>query len=235
VTAGDPGADNDRGVSGGLAAVLFDMDGLLVDTEPLWNEVERRVMARLGGSWGPADQEQLVGGPLSRTLGYMLGKAHRPVAPEVAAGWMTSGLIDLIREREVALLPGAARLLAEVTAAGVPHALVTSSERVVMEAVLEAAGVTFPVRVCAADVSRTKPDPEPYLLAAKLLGVIPERCVVLEDSPNGVAAAEAAGCAVIAVPNVTPIAPGPRRAVVESLRDVSVGTMRALLAADQRD
>ncbi len=210
--------------------MLFDMDGLLVDTEPIWNEVERRVMARLGGSWGPGDQQHLVGGPLSKTLGYMLGKAPRPADPEVVAGWMTSGLIELVHERQVPLLPGAAGLLAGVTAETIPHALVTSSERVVMKAVLASAGLEFGVTVCSADVSQTKPDPEPYLLGAKLLGVDPQRCVVLEDSPNGVAAAEAAGCAVVAVPNVAPIEPAPRRLVVDSLREVSVATLRELMA-----
>jgi HAD superfamily hydrolase (TIGR01509 family) len=225
VSTTNPGA----GAPGELAAVLFDMDGLLVDTEPIWNEVERRVMARLGGSWGPRDQEHLVGGPLSRTLRYMLGKAERPADPETVAGWMRSGLVELVREREVPLLPGAAGLLAGVAAEAVPHALVTSSERLVMQAVLESARLEFGVTVCADDVSHTKPDPEPYLLGAKLLGVSPEQCVVLEDSPNGIAAAEAAGCTVVAVPNVAEIAPGPRRTVVGSLRDVSVSSLRALM------
>ena len=95
---------------------------------------------------------------------------------------------------------------------------------------LRSARLEFRVTVCAADVSRPKPDPEPYLLAAKLLGVPAERCVVLEDSPNGVAAAEAAGCTVIAVPNVSPITPGLRRFVMNSLRDVSVTKLRELAA-----
>lgn len=219
-----------QGAAGELGAVLFDMDGLLVDTEPMWYEVERRVMGRLGGTWGPGDQQHLVGGPLSRSLRYMLGKASRPVPPDVLAGWMTSGLVELVRERPAPLLDGAAELLAAVAAAGIPHALVTSSQRPVMEAVLESAGLEFGVTVCAADVSRPKPDPEPYLLAAKLLGVVPEQCVVLEDSPNGVAAGGAAGCTVIAVPNVSPIAAGPRLVVVDSLRDVSVTKLRNLAA-----
>ena len=214
---------------------MFDMDGLLVDTEPVWYEVERRVMAQLGGTWGPGDQQNLVGGPLSRSLGYMLGKATRPVEPGVLAEWMTSGLVDLVRERPVALLPGAAELLTALTAAGVPHALVTSSERRVMDAVLESAGLEFGVTVCSADVTRAKPDPEPYLLGAKLLGAPPQQCVVLEDSPNGVAAAEAAGCVAVAVPNVAPIEPGPRRIVVDSLREVSVTRLREIAAAHQRN
>ena len=100
--------------------------------------------------------------------------------------------------------PERAELLAEVAAAGIPHALVTSAEREIMDAVLRGIGVHFPATVCAADVTRGKPDPEPYLRAAALLAAEPRRCVALEDSPNGVASAHAAGCAVIAVPSVPP-------------------------------
>ena len=109
----------------------------------------------------------------------------------------------------VPVQPGARELLAEVAAAGLPHALVTSSERRFMDAVLARTGLRFDVLVCADDVSATKPDPEPYLLAAKLLGADPAGCFALEDSPNGVASAEAAGCRVIAVPSLVPIEPGP--------------------------
>ena len=96
---------------------------------------------------------------------------------------------ELVRDRGVPLRPGARELLAEVAAASLPHALVTSSERGFMDAVLARTGLRFDVLVCADDVSMTKPDPEPYLLAAKLLGADPARCVALEDSPNGVASA----------------------------------------------
>ena len=116
--------------------------------------------------------------------------------------------------------PGARELLAEVKAAGLPHALVTSSERRFMDAVLARTGLRFDALVCAEDVSVTKPDPEPYLLAAKLLGADPARCFALEDSPNGVASAEAAGCQVIAVPSLVPIEPAPGRMVVRSLTEL---------------
>ena len=198
-------------------AVLFDMDGLLIDSEPLWLEAETAVMARLGADWTTADQAQLLGGSLKRTVRYLMGKAMRPASPELVAEWLMSGVADLVRERGVPLRPGARELLAEVAAAGLPHALVTSSERRFMDAVLARTGLRFDVLVCANDVSMTKPDPEPYLLAAKLLGADPARCVALEDSPNGVASAEAAGCQVIAVPSLVPIEPGPGRAVVRSL------------------
>jgi len=201
-------------------AVMFDMDGLLIDSEPLWLEAETAVMARLGADWTTADQAQLLGGSLVRTVRYLLGKATRPASPGQVAEWLMTRVTELIRDRGVPLRPGARKLLAEVAAAGLPHALVTSSERGFMDAVLARTGLRFDVRVCADDVSMTKPDPEPYLLAAKLLGADPARCVALEDSPNGVASAQAAGCRVIAVPSLIPIEPAPGRTVVRSLADL---------------
>jgi HAD superfamily hydrolase (TIGR01509 family) len=211
-----------------LQAVLFDMDGLLVDTEPLWFEIESEVMARLGGDWSQADQAKLVGGSLQTTLDYLLGKATRPVSRERLARWMLDGMVSRLNRSSVTLRPGAFDLLVEVRVAGAPYALVTSSERVIMDAVLRGTGLEFPVTVCAEDVTRIKPDPEPYLLATKLLGVDPASSVVLEDSPNGVVAAEAAGCRVIAVPNVAPVPPAPGRVIVDSLTAVSLGMLREL-------
>jgi HAD superfamily hydrolase (TIGR01509 family) len=214
----------------GLAAVLFDMDGLLVDTEPLWLETETAVMARLGAPWTPQDQQALLGGSMQRTVSYLLGKATRPVSPETVARWMLDGMLDRAADGRVVVRPGARELVAEVAAAGVPYALVTSSQRRFADAVLAVTGMTFPVAVCGEDVTATKPDPEPYLLAAKLLDADPARCVVLEDSPNGVASAAAAGCRVLAVPSLLPIPPAPGRVVLGSLRDVTLATLRELAA-----
>jgi HAD superfamily hydrolase (TIGR01509 family) len=201
-----------------MVAVLFDMDGLLIDSEPLWLEAETAVIRRLGGQpWTPADQQQLLGGSLDRTVRYLRAKASVPQPLDVIGEWLMVEMEELVKARGVQLRPGAAALLDAVRAAGLPHALVTSSERGFMDVVLASTGLAFDVTVCAADVTRTKPAPEPYLLAAKLLGTEPESCTVLEDSPNGVAAAEAAGCQVIAVPSLLPIPPGPGRTVVPSL------------------
>jgi len=216
--------------TGGLAAVLFDMDGLLVDTEPLWLETETAVMARLGAPWTPQDQQALLGGSMQRTVSYLLGKATRPVPPETVARWMLDGMLDRAADGRVVVRPGARELVAEVAAADLPSALVTSSERRFAEAVLAVTGMTFPVTVCGEDVTATKPDPEPYLLAAKLLDADPARCVVLEDSPDGVASAAAAGCRVLAIPSLLPIPPAPGRVVLGSLRDVTLATLRDLAA-----
>jgi HAD superfamily hydrolase (TIGR01509 family) len=213
-----------------LEAVLFDMDGLLVDTEPLWFETEADVMARLGAPWGPEDQQQLLGGSMERTVGYLLARATRPAPPADVARWMMDGMLRRAAQGRVVVRPGARELLAEVAAAGVPHALVTGSQRPFTEAVLASTGFRFPVTVTADDVTRTKPDPEPYLLAAKLLDADPGQCVALEDSPNGIASATGAGCRVVAVPSLLPIPPAAGRLVVPSLREVTLDTLRALAA-----
>jgi HAD superfamily hydrolase (TIGR01509 family) len=214
---------------GGLAAVLFDMDGLLVDTEPLWFETETEVMARLGVQWTAQDQEALLGGSMEGSVAYMLAKATRPASPHDVERWLSQGMLDRVRDGRVEIRPGARELLTAVAAAGLPHALVTSSLRPFAEAVLAGTGFRFPVTVCGNDVPTSKPDPAPYVLAAKLLEVAPARCVALEDSPNGVASATAAGCAVVAVPSFVDIPPAPGRLVVASLLDVSVATLRDLV------
>jgi HAD superfamily hydrolase (TIGR01509 family) len=200
---------------------LFDMDGLLIDSEPLWLEAETVIMARLGASWSEKDQAQLLGGSLERSVRYLLSKATRPAPPDLIGEWLMSDIIERVRHGGVPVQPGALELLAAVRRAGLPHALVTSSERGFMDAVLASTGMRFDVLVCAEDVTATKPDPEPYLLAAKLVGVDPGDCFALEDSPNGVASAEAAGCRVFAVPSLVPIPPAPGRTVARSLLDLT--------------
>ena len=216
----------------GPRAVLFDMDGLLVDTEPLWFEVETEVMARLGGAWTEADQQELLGSSLENSVRYFSARAAVPAAPADIAEWMIGGIVDKVRDRGVTMMPGAARLVAEVAASGLRYALVTSSQRRFVDAVLSRTGLRFPVVVTGTDVTRGKPHPEPYLLAARRLGAEPGGCVVLEDSPTGVTAAEAAGCFVIAVPTLRAIEPGPGRLVLNSLADLDVPRLRAAWAAD---
>ncbi len=205
------------------------MDGLLVDTEPLWFETEGEVMARLGAPWAKADQEARLGGSMDNTVSYLLAKATRPAPPAEVARWMMDGMLKRAAEGRVVVRPGARELFEEVAAAGIPYALVTGSQRPFAEAVLASTGFRFPVVVTGDDVTRTKPDPEPYLLAAKLLDADPRSCVALEDSPNGVASASAAGCHVVAVPSLLPIPLAPGRLVAPSLTQISLNTLRALV------
>jgi len=217
-----------------LRAVLFDMDGLLVDSEPLWFEVERAVMARLGGQWGEADQQALIGGSLDRTVSWLQAKAATPASREDVADWLVAEMAALILARGLPLQPGAGPLLAGLGAAGVPCALVTASSRAIMDAVLKVTALSFGVTVCGEDVRRGKPDPEPYLLAAARLGVPAAGCVVLEDSPTGIAAARAAGCPVIAVPSV-PVPPGPGLVTVGSLEEVGFDLLESVVTGNFED
>jgi HAD superfamily hydrolase (TIGR01509 family) len=217
--------------SGGLAGVLFDMDGLLVSTEETWGEVEAALMAELGGPWGPEHQAVLVGGPLERTAQYMLDLAGRS---DVDRAWVETALLDgmvaRLREGPVRWMPGAHELLAEVTEAGLPAALVSSSYCVVVDAVLDAVGREwFSITVSADDVARTKPNADPYLAAAAALGLDPTCCVALEDSATGSAAARAAGCVTVAVPSVVPVDPAAVDAVVASLADIDLSWLRKLV------
>jgi HAD superfamily hydrolase (TIGR01509 family) len=210
-----------------LAAMTFDMDGLLVDSEPLWFVAESAVMARLGADWGPADQHALVGGSLGRTVEYLIARAGEAADPAVVGHWLIETMVELVRTRPLTVLPGAAELVAEVQAAGLPHALVTSSVPAVVDAVLGRLDVRFDVIISGADVTHAKPDPEGYLLAGAKLGVDPRQCIALEDSPNGVAAAEKAGFRVVAVPSVVPVPARPGRVVLGTLAGVTLAELGA--------
>jgi HAD superfamily hydrolase (TIGR01509 family) len=223
-------------VSGDLpAAVLFDMDGLLVATEHVWFEVESALVRELGGEWGPADQEHLVGGPLERTVAHMAETVRalgRPVDEDVLRARLLDGMVARLQRGPVDWMPGARRLLGEVEAAGVPTALVSSSRRPVVDAVLTAIGThLFPVTVSGDDVPRTKPHPDPYLLAAALLEVDPARCVALEDSATGATSARAAGCYTVVVPSIATIPDGVAHHRAESLEELALGALAALALA----
>ena len=209
-----------------LQAVLFDMDGLLIDSEPLWFEVETEVMERLGGVWTPADQQALLGSSLDPAVRYFLARARVPADPAEVREWMVGGIVAKVLEHGAKIMPGATELVAAVAASGLPYALVTSSRRRFVDAVLAQTGLRFPVVVSGSDVRRGKPDPEPYLLAARRLDVPPASCLVLEDSATGVTAAEAAGCFVVAVPTLNHIEPRPGRWVRESLAGIDVSWLR---------
>ncbi|WP_030904618.1 HAD-IA family hydrolase [Streptosporangium amethystogenes] len=214
----------------GMEAVLFDMDGLLVDSEKIWFQVETEVMERLGGEWGAAHQANMVGGSMSAAVAYMLRVSGGSAAPEEVENWMLEGMISRLAGG-VEMMPGAAELLAGVHGEGLATALVTSSARPIAETCLRSIGRHhFDHVVTGDDVAGTKPDPEPYLTAARLLGVDPARCVALEDSPNGVTSATSAGCRVVAVPSVLPIPGAPGRLVVGSLHEIDVEVLRSLSA-----
>jgi HAD superfamily hydrolase (TIGR01509 family) len=183
------------------AAVLFDMDGTLVDSEKVWDIALRELAVRAGATLSDEARLAMVGGSMSSSMQIFrddVGQPDRPEEPDVE--WLTSRVLDLFRDGLV-WRPGAAELLRAVKAAGTPTALVTSTGRLLVEAALDTLGrANFDVVVCGDEVSMPKPDPEPYRTAATLLGVAIGDCVAIEDSPTGVASAVAAGAVVLAVP-----------------------------------
>lgn len=208
------------------AAVLWDLDGTLVDTEPFWIEEEIALAAEHGGTWTHEQGLTLVGKPLVESARLLRAAAGVPGSDEEIATTLVSRVAARVRAQGPPWRPGSRELLDEVRAAGVPCALVTMSYRVLADAVLDAVGPgTFAVVVTGDDVTRGKPDPEAYLTAAGRLGAAPAQCVALEDSPVGVAAAEAAGVPTIAVPLMVDIPAAPGRSRVRNVRTLGLADL----------
>ncbi|KPI17112.1 HAD-superfamily hydrolase, subfamily IA, variant 3 [Actinobacteria bacterium OK074] len=208
-----------------LAAVLFDMDGTLVDTERLWWEAVEEVAGR---PLTEADQPEVLGRPVEHTAEWLAAATGASSAATLAEA-LHREFADRVRTGIVPR-PGAVALLDALAAESVPTALVTASPRAVADTVLQALGAhRFAVSITADDTEHTKPAPDPYLAACAALGVDPAHCVAVEDTPTGVSSAEAAGCAVLAVPSLAPIAAAPGRTVLESLAEVTPARLREML------
>ncbi|CAM5242341.1 HAD family hydrolase [Streptomyces coeruleorubidus] len=212
-----------------LQAVLLDMDGTLVDTEGFWWDVEVEVFASLGHVLDESWRHVVVGGPMTRSAGFLIEATGADIALDELTVLLNDGFEDRIG-RTLPLMPGAGRLLAELYEYEIPTALVSASHRRIIDRVLTSLGAHhFALTVAGDEVPRTKPHPDPYLAAAAGLGAEPARCAVIEDTATGVAAAEAAGCQVVAVPSVAPIAPALRRTVVTSLEEVDLTFLHGLM------
>ncbi|MGW6731272.1 HAD-IA family hydrolase [Streptomyces sp. NPDC055013] len=196
-------------------AVLLDMDGTLVDTESLWLRTVREAVPRIGADELFDVLGRSAGEAAARLLPLTGDNDAQPLAADLEARFLTAV------QREAAPLPGALALLDLLQESGIPTALVSASSRPVMDAVLKTLGADrFRTTVAEGETPRSKPAADPYLAAARALWVDPAACLAVEDSPTGVAAAEAAGCRVLAVPSYAPIDPGPRRTVRQGLEGI---------------
>jgi HAD superfamily hydrolase (TIGR01509 family) len=207
------------------AAILFDMDGTLVDSEKVWDVALNELAVREAGRpLSSAARQAMIGSSMPVSMRIMQDDLGLPATPDVA--WLNDRVFELFAGGLV-WRPGALELLRAVRAAGLPTALVTSTGRKLVEVALRTLGrENFDVIVCGDEVAVPKPDPAPYRMAADLLGVPIERCVAIEDSPTGLASAAASGAAVLAVPSELELPPTDG----VHLRDSLVGVDPAFLA-----
>jgi len=211
-----------------LAAVLWDMDGTLVDTEPYWFDVESQMVETWGGTWTRDDAKELVGNSLLHSATYIRDRTDVDLDPERIAELLVDGVVSKV-EGEVPWRPGARALLRALQSAGIPCALVTSSyERFVSLVLRGLPEATFAAVVPGDAVSNGKPHPEPYLHAARLLGVDPAGCVAIEDSDAGATSAERAGCRVVVVENHVTVPRRGERIFLPTLEGVSVDDLARL-------
>ena len=212
----------------GMRAVLWDMDGTLVDTEPYWINAEHEIVEAHGGTWSDEFAHELVGKDLMVSAQFIRDNSPITWEPERVIEELLTRVIAQVREH-VPWRPGARELLESLREQGVPSALVTMSWRSFAEAVLDALpDGSFAVVVTGDEVERGKPHPEPYLRAADLLGVSPSDCVALEDSPTGVASAVAAGVPTVAIPHVVAVPEQPGAVQVSSLAGIGVTELAEL-------
>ncbi|HMU37051.1 MAG TPA: HAD family phosphatase [Marmoricola sp.] len=214
-----------------LKAVLWDMDGTLVDTEPYWFECEFEMAARYDAPWTEEHALNLVGLDLLDAAAY--AKKHMGI--EDLEPWqIRDEILEMVVTKlqgELPWRPGAMELLKEIKAAQIPTALVTMSYSSFVDPIIAAMpSGSFEVVVAGDQVSRGKPHPDPYLQAMSLLDVRPEDAVAIEDSPTGCASAAAAGCQVLAVPHRVSVDPKPSLHLVSSLTTVSLKELQGLVS-----
>lgn len=203
-----------------MSAIFFDMDGTLVDSEPLWLAAEIEVMKDVGVIWTAEDQLACLGGPRAKTERIMQEKSGF-IKPD---GYFGDALDDLMEKKlttELKLIPGALDLISECKSNGLKCALVTASGSRLMNVVLKHFPLnTFDIVISGDDVSKSKPDPEPYLMAASKLAVDIEKSVVIEDSVTGVTSGLASGAQVIGIPHLVNLPKHENLRVVAELNEL---------------
>jgi len=214
-----------------FAAVLWDLDGTIVDTEPLWIAAETELAERHHKIWTIEDALQLVGSDLLDSGEWIRERLGLTMA--------AVEIVDFLVERVVVGLsahvpwrPGAVELVRDLAEVGVPQALVTMSYTAIAQPIADR--LPFAAVVTGDVVPRGKPHPDPYLMAAEQLGVDPADCLAIEDSPTGAASANAAGCHVLVVPHMVTVPPAPRRTTVPTLEDLTAADFRTLRVNNSR-
>ena len=209
-------------------AVFFDMDGLLVDSEPEWLKSESEISAAYGYQWTSQDQVACLGGPLSRVGQYMHEKCNQAETPD----FFTRKIVEVQSEKmrsHTPFMPGAYELVKDLQKNGVKTGLVSASPRTIVDAVLDNVGAElFPFSISSDDVERTKPHPDAYLKAAQLTNSAIENCLVFEDSLTGIGAATSSGAWLVAVPHLVHVNESERVRVIKSLEQLNFTKVQEL-------
>jgi HAD superfamily hydrolase (TIGR01509 family) len=208
-------------------AVLWDMDGTLVDTEPYWIRTEYELAEQYGGTWSDADALNLVGNDLRVSAAYIREHMGIGLGIDEIVEELLDGVVRKVQEK-VPWRPGAVDLVERTRASGIPCALVTMSyDRFVAPILEQLPPETFRVVVTGDRVAQGKPHPEPYLTAAAALGLDASECLAIEDSNTGAKSAEAAGCLVLVVENHVPVLPTERRVFADTLEGIDLAEVWA--------
>ena len=211
------------------------MDGLFLDSEPQWHEAETLMMRENGYDWKPEDQLHCLGGPLRRVAEYMSVCLENRKSPVQLEAMIIAEMTDRL-SKKVPLMPGALAISKAIDEAGIKQGLVSASPRPIVDGVLIGmAEKYFDVNVAAGDIERTKPFPDPYLHAAKLLDVDISQSLIFEDSPTGITAAVASGAFVVAVPHYIEVQEQARLKVISSFEDISVTDLEKWFEINQRE
>jgi HAD superfamily hydrolase (TIGR01509 family) len=210
------------------AAVLWDLDGTLVDSEEYWLSSEQNLAAEFNSQWQPEDGLDLIGMSLYDSSKIMKAKMGLNLEPDEIIERLTDDVVAQL-SKSIPWRPGARELLLELRKKGIKTALVTMSMKRMAEEVANAIDFdAFDVIVAGDMVVNGKPHPEPYLMAAQLLGVAAEDCVALEDSLTGLTSAEAAKTKAVGINNIVPIPPAEGRIIWSTLEGVTLKDLRKL-------
>ncbi len=210
--------------------MLWDLDGTILDSDPLWGRAEAEMLERFGIEYTDQIRDMLIGSGLWEAAERFQELGVRMSADEIVAEWVAS-VGPAIGRGEAHWRPGARELIESLRFARIPCAMVTMSVRSLADRVAELlpAG-SFEVIVAGDEVTRPKPHPEPYLRAADALGVPIEQCLAIEDSPTGLRSARSSGAVAIGVPNMLPLDTSPAHELWPSLRSLDAGAVREAFA-----
>jgi len=222
-------------MSSTLEAVLFDMDGTLINSEPYWLICETALMARFSHRWTDQDQAFCIGGPLPKVGAYMSELA----GGAESAAYFEVELVRMVAEKfthGLEFMPGARELIDNLALSEIPMALVSASPRLLVDSAIALLPKgTFITSVSSQDVRVSKPDPESYLLAATRLGVDIKNCLVLEDSKTGIDAGLSSGAVVIGIPHIITYPPTPRLHLRRDLVGLSTAGIKEIFHTESQE